>query len=397
MTVAKPILTPLVLWTMAIVSGLVVANNYYNQPLLGLIAEELSVTEEKVSQIAILTQLGYATGLLLIVPLGDMVWRKRLILIDLIFAFLFLILMMIAKEIWLLFVASFFIGVTSVVPQIFVPMVAELSSVEKRASQLGIVVSGLLVGILLSRTLSGFIGDFWGWRTMFGVAAGIVVAAWFAVYFLIPELKPQFKGTYGMLMRSVRQFALREPLLQLASFRGAMGFGALSAVFTTLVFHMEGAPFYASASVVGSFGLVGAIGALAAAFIGRFNQRFSLNRIIYISLFILLSSWVFIYFLGETYIGLVIGILLIDLGLQSLHIMNQTDYFSIQTKATSRLNTVYMVSYFVGGSLGTLLGGQAWKYMGWSGVSIVGLGFTLLALLAQILFSEKVKIKSMHS
>lgn len=340
-----------------------------------------------------MTQLGYATGLLLIVPLGDKVLRKKLILIDLLFACVFLVLMVVAQSLWVLFVASFFIGVTSVVPQIFVPMVAELSAPEKRATQLGMVVSGLLIGILLSRTLSGFVGDYWGWRIMFAVATGIVVLSWFAVYYLIPEVRPQFKGTYKALMRSVWQLAKREPLLQLASFRGAMGFGALSAVFTTLVFHMEGAPFYAGASVVGSFGLVGAVGALSAAFVGRLNKLLSLNVIIYASLLILLSSWVFIYFLGETYVGLIIGILLIDLGLQSLHIMNQTDYFSIPTKATSRLNTVYMVSYFVGGSLGTYFGAQAWKHAGWTGVCAVGLGFTLLALLAHGLFARRISKK----
>lgn len=384
-------LTPLVLWMMTIISGLVVANNYYNQPLLGLIADDFSVSEELASRISVLTQLGTACGLLFIIPLGDKLLRKRMILIDLFLIFFFLLWMTFAQQMWMLFVASFFIGITSVVPQIFVPMVAELSSTEKRATNIGMVMSGLLIGILLSRTISGVVGEYWGWRAMFGIATGLTLLIWSAVYFFIPEVRPNFKGSYAELMRSVWQLARSQPRLQLASFRGAMGFGAMSAVFTTLVFHMERAPFYAGASVVGSFGLVGAVGALAAAMVGRLNQRLSVNSLIGGSLIILLLSWVFIYFGGYTYAGLIVGVILMDLGLQSSHIMNQSDCFSIPTKATSRLNTVYMVSYFIGGSLGTYFGALAWKYAGWTGVSAVGFIFSALALLAHLLFAKKIR------
>lgn len=385
---AKPLLNTTILWLMTILSGLVVANNYYNQPLLGLIAAEFQVSEGTVSKISVLTQLGYACGLLFIVPLGDKMLRKRLILTDLIFVVAALLVMAFAKTLWMLYVASFFIGVTSVIPQIFVPMAAELSSPEKKSGNIGLVMSGLLMGILLSRFFSGIVGDYFGWRAMFEIAAGMMVITWMLVYRFLPELRPNFQGSYGALMQSVWHFAKTERKLQVAAFRGAMGFGAMSAVFTTLVFHMEGAPFYAGASVVGSFGLIGAVGALAAAFVGRFNQRFSVYQLIYFSILILLSSWVFIYFGQHSYIGLIIGIILIDLGLQSSHIMNQTDYFSIPTQATSRLNTVYMVCYFIGGSLGTYLAAMAWQHMGWAGVCLVGTSFSILAFLAHLFFGK---------
>ena len=381
-------LTTANLWLMAILSGLIVANNYYNQPLLGLIAADLQVSESSVSKIAVLTQIGYACGLLFIVPLGDKLWRKKLILVDLILVILALLFMARAQHVQGLFVASFIIGVTSVIPQLFVPMAAELSSPEKKSVNIGLVMSGLLIGILLSRFFSGVVGELWGWRRMFEIAVAMMVVSWLLVFRYLPELRPNFQGSYLSLMQSVWQLAKTQPVLRLASFRGAMGFGAMSAVFTTLVFHMEGEPFYAGSSVVGGFGLIGAVGALAAAFVGRLTQQFTRYQLIGYSLCILAGSWLFIYFGGYTYWGLIIGIILIDLGLQSSHIMNQSDFFALPIKATNRLNTVYMVSYFIGGSLGTYLGALGWQYAGWTGVCGVGILFSLLALGAHVLLGK---------
>jgi predicted MFS family arabinose efflux permease len=168
-----------------------------------------------------------------------------------------------------------------------------------------------------------------------------------------------------------------------------MAFGSLCALFTTLVFHMEKPPFNAGSSVVGSFGLAGAAGALAAARVGKLQKIFDLNRIIFYALTILLISWAFTYFAGETYWGLIVGVVLIDLGVQSGHIMNQTDFFLIKSTAVNRLNTVYMVSYFIGGSLGTWLASVAWQYYQWAGVCFVGTAMGILALAAHLIFRRK--------
>lgn len=379
-----------VIWLMAIISGLVVANNYYNQPLLGLISKDLNVSESAASKISMLTQIGYAIGLLLIVPLGDKFFRKRLILIDLFLVFGSLLWMTFATQLWMLYAASLLIGVTSVIPQLFIPIAAELSSDKEKSSNIGTVMSGLLLGILLSRFIGGIIGDVWGWRAMFGIAAGLMILVWFAVYKMLPEMQPNFKGTYKELMRSVAHLAKTQPILQLASFRGAMAFGSMCALFTTLVFHMEKPPFNAGASVVGSFGLAGAVGALAAAKVGKLQKFLDINRIISYSLLVVLGSWAFTYFAGETYWGLIVGVILVDLGVQSSHIMNQTNYFLIKSNAVNRLNTVYMVCYFIGGSLGTWLASIAWQYAQWEGVCFVGAAFGLLALIAHVLFCNKV-------
>lgn len=379
-----------VIWLMSIISGLVVANNYYNQPLLGLISKDLNVSESAASRISMLTQIGYAVGLLMIVPLGDKFLRKRLILIDLFLVFGSLLWMTFATQLWMLYAASLLIGVTSVIPQLFIPIAAELSSDKEKSSNIGTVMSGLLLGILLSRFIGGIVGDVWGWRAMFGIAAGLMILVWFAVYKMLPEMQPNFKGTYKELMRSVGHLAKTQPILQLASFRGAMAFGSMCALFTTLVFHMEKPPFNAGASVVGSFGLAGAVGALAAAKVGKLQKFLDINRIISYSLLVVLGSWAFTYFGGETYWGLIVGVILVDLGVQSSHIMNQTNYFLIKSNAVNRLNTVYMVCYFIGGSLGTWLASIAWQYAQWDGVCFVGASFGLLALIAHILFCNKV-------
>ncbi|SEG74021.1 MFS transporter [Sphingobacterium lactis] len=391
--VAHPKLSKSLLWLMTVVSGVVVANNYYNQPLLAEIANEFQVSEAAASRITVLTQLGYACGLLMIIPLGDKLFRKRLILVDLIFVMLALIWMALSDAIWMMAAASFLIGFSSVIPQLFVPMVADLSDEENRSSNIGMVMSGLLMGILLSRFIGGIVGDVWGWRSIYWGAAVMMVLSWGFIYRMLPEMKPNFKGNYGSLMKSVWDLARTQPILQLAAFRGAMSFASLCVVFTTLAFHLEQPPFEAGPSVAGSFGLIGAAGALAAAFVGRLNQHWSRNKIIAISLFLLLISWFFIYFLGNYYIGLVIGIVMIDLGLQASHIMNQSDYFAIKTPATSRLNTVYMVSYFIGGSFGSWVGGQAWSAAGWTGVCLVGVLFAVLGLVAHLLFANRLQKK----
>lgn len=389
MTNSKPLLSKPILWFLTIATGLIVANIYYNQPLLGLIAKDFQISESKVSKIAMLTQIGYAAGLLIIIPLGDKVSRKKLILISMFLTMILLLSMASATYFPLLYFISFAIGLTSVIPQLFVPMVAELSEEKNRTQNIGMVMSGLLIGILASRMISGVIGQHFGWRNMFYIAFALMLITTILIYWILPETKPNFNGTYKSLLQSVWHFAKTEPVLQLASFRGAMGFAGLSAIFTNLVFHLEEAPFFADASIAGLFGLAGAVGAIAAASVGKLTKYFEKNTIITVAIIIIMISWFFTYLLGNSYLGLAIGFILIDFGLQSMHIMNQSVFFSINLKATSRLNTVYMVSYFIGGSLGTFLGAIAWEYYGWTGVCFIGISFTFLAFVAHSFFKGR--------
>jgi len=385
----RPILTKPTLWLITLTTGIVVGNMYYNQPLLGLMAKDFQVTEAAISIIAILTQIGFAIGLLFIVPLGDMMQRKKLLLSIFLLIIASLFGVVLAPNLMLLYIASFMVGFSSVVPQMLVPLTAELSTPERRNSSIGMVMSGLLLGILLSRVVAGFIGDLYGWKAIFYIAIVLMIILMFLLAIKLPDVNPSFKGSYGQLMHSLIHLTKTQSVLRLSAFRGALGFAGFSGFWITLVFHLQEAPFHAGSAVAGSFGLIGAVGALAASLVGKIANRVSIDKIILIAICMLLISWVIFYFGGYSYIGLIIGVILIDLGLQTMHISNQSSFFALNLGATNRLNTVYMFSYFVGGSLGSFLASQAWKYFRWDGVVATGFTCTLLVLIAHLTFGKK--------
>ncbi|MBC3542123.1 MFS transporter [Rufibacter sp. H-1] len=371
---------------MTITTGLVVANLYYNQPLLGRISETFQVSEASAGSLAMLTQIGYAVGMLFIIPLGDMLRRKRLIMVDFAAIIIALLLAGFAVNIQMLMAASFLIGATSVVPQLLIPMAAHLAKPEARGRTVGFVMSGLLIGILLSRTISGFVGVHLGWRAMFYIAAGMMLVLWGALYFLLPEVHPDFKGTYKNLMKSLVHLIKEQPMLRLVAVRGALCYATFGAFWTTLVFLLEEPPFNAGSDVAGLFGLVGAGGALAAGYMGKLTDKGDAFTVTTISIAMIVVSYVVFGFSGSSIIGLVIGVILLDLGIQATHISNQTFIFSLIPEARNRLNTIYMVTYFAGGASGTFLASQAWHLWQWNGVVAVGLIFSSLALALHLLF-----------
>jgi predicted MFS family arabinose efflux permease len=334
MTVAahKPNLTNATLWIMTLTTGLVVANIYYNQPLLNDMANTYHVSNGKAGQVSMLTQIGYAVGMLFIVPLADMVKRKRLMLIDFAFVIAALLLTALAPNIHILILSGFLLGATSIIPQLLIPMGAHLAKPHERGKKIGFMMSGLLIGILLSRTLSGFIGAHFGWRTMFYIAAAIMIVMWVLIYFLLPEVEPDYKGTYKTLMRSLVHLFKSEPKLQLASLRGALCFACFSAFWTTLVFLLK-QQFNQGSDVAGAFGLVGAFGAIV----------------------------------------------------QATHISNQAIIFSLNPAARNRINTIYMVSYFIGGALGTFLATRVWGTYNWAGVCVIGITLSVITIIIHLL------------
>lgn len=380
-----------ILWLMAIGAGLVVANNYYNQPLLGVIAKELGESESATSKVAMFTQMGYAAGLLLIIPLGDMFRRKKIILIDFFFIILSLVVFALSKSLIVMLAASFCIGLTSVVPQIFVPIAAQLSRPEEKGRNVGIVMSGLLIGILGSRVFSGVVGEYLGWRNVFFIAAGLMIILAVLIAWMLPNMQPTFKGTYGQLMGSVIRYARSIPSLQLASLRGALGFASFSAFWTTLTFRLQEAPYFQGSDVAGSLGLFGIAGALAATLVGQASGKVNKNKLIAIATFLMIVSWGVFGMGDSTYIGIIVGIILLDMGLQAMHVTNQTIVLSSHPEAANRLNTVYMVSYFIGGSIGTFVGGKAWGAYGWNGVVFTGAFFVSLCLVVHLIISRKPK------
>ena len=376
------------LYLLSISAGLVVANLYYNQPLLHDIAVSLKVTDSQVSNVALSTQVGYALGLLMIIPLGDKVSNMKIIKFDFLILVLSLLGAALSQSLFLLIISSFLIGFTSTLPQLFLPMVAHLSNDEDRGRAIGIVMSGLLIGILGSRVLSGLVGEYFGWRSVFYGAATFMILLFVLLQAKLPVIQPKFGESYLKLMKSLWFYLKTEPTLRLATLRGALAFGSLSAFWTTLVFLMEDSFGYGSA-IAGGFGLFGIAGALAATIVGKLNSRVKKNTLIMAGGILILVSWLIFLISAHSLIGLIIGVVLIDLGVQAVHITNQNIVFSKNTEARNRVNTIYMVGFFIGGAAGTSLGALAWNSFGWTGVSILGLSFSAVILIVQVLTNKK--------
>lgn len=385
----QPKLTKGVLWLMTVSSCLVVANNYYNQPLLGDIAKEFGVSEAIANRVATATLFGYASGLFLLVPLGDMFQKKRLIIGDFILIILSLLAFTFSPNIIVMAVSGFFIGLSSVVPQMFVPLVAQLSDPKERSRNVGIVMSGLLVGILGSRVFSGLVGNSIGWRSVFYIAAAMMALLWLLIIFYLPDIKPTFFGTYKGLMKSIVVLIKKRTDLRIAALRGALSLASFQAFWTTLTFYLERPPFTAGSNVAGLLGIVGIGGAISASYVGRIADRTDKNIIITVSTILMIAAWVLFGFTAIGYIGLIVGIFILDVGLQSIHVTNQSIIFSRDEDATNRLNTVYMTCYFIGGSIGAYIGGVAWGYFGWLGTVFSGIIFVVLLLLIHLISSKR--------
>ena len=220
-----------ILWTLAIVAGISVANLYYNQPLLNMIRHDLGVSEFKTNLIAMVTQIGYALGLLFIIPLGDLYQRKKIIVTNFAILIVSLLTIALAPNIHIILIASFLTGICSVIPQIFVPIASQFSKPENKGRNVGIVISGLLTGILASRVISGFIGEVFGWREMYHIAAALMLICGIVVMKVLPDIRPTFKGKYSDLMKSLFLLLKEYPLLRIYSIRAALAFGSFLAMW----------------------------------------------------------------------------------------------------------------------------------------------------------------------
>ncbi|MCC8188284.1 MAG: MFS transporter [Bacteroides sp.] len=373
-----------VLVMLAVIAGMTVANLYYSQPLLNLIRHEFGVTEFTANFISMITQAGYAVGLLFIVPLGDMLRRRNIILSNFGILILALLGMALAPNIYYVWMASLLTGICSVMPQMFVPIASQISTPETKGRNIGFIISGLLTGILASRVVSGMVGDYFGWRTMYLIAAGLMLLCAIVIVLFLPDIRPTFQGTYRQLMGSIGRLVREEPRLRLSSLRAALAFGSFLAFWSTLAFKMELAPFYAGSHVIGLMGLCGIAGALSASFIGKYVRKIGVRPLNYLGCALHLAAWWLFWFSGNTYRGIIFGIIVIDIGMQCIQLGNQTSVFELRPGASNRINTVFMTTYFVGGALGTLLAGTAWQAWGWSGVVMVGVSLTLCSLLINV-------------
>ncbi len=368
------------IFLMAAAAGIAVANLYYIQPLLGEIARTFQVTEISMGFTSMLTQVGYALGMLLLLPLADIREKKSLIIIMLLCSTGSLVFMFFSFNMTMLSIAAFAVGFTSVVPQLIVPLAAQLAEPEERGRIIGSVMSGLLIGILLSRTLSGMIGEHFGWRAVYLLAACLMVLLAVLLGRFLPVCPAVSEMKYKELFKSMAGLVKSYPVLIEASVNGAMMFAAFSAFWTSLTFLLESSHYNMGADVAGLFGLVGVTGAVAAPIVGRIADKKSPKFTVGIGIIIVIVSYLCFFVLGFKLWGLVIGVILLDLGVQSCQISNQARVHALSNEARNRINTVYMVSYFLGGSLGSFLSSFNYVHFGWTGVCILGLLTQLIAV-----------------
>lgn len=363
---------------MAVSAAIVVANINYIQPIEADIARQFNLANAVVGAVAMLTQLGYAFGLLLIVPMGDIMNRRTLILRLLALAILSALLAFIAPNIWVYAAASLLIGVTSVAPQVIIPYAGFLAPQGQRGRVLGNILSGLLVGVLLSRTVSGVLASVLPWQDVYLIAAVMIALLGIVLIKKLPrDPVTAHTTTYRAMIKTVPQLVKQYPVLRAAAVNGFVLFGVSNIFWATLVFYLQHQYGWGSREA-GLLALLGVTGVLAAPLIGRLADRFRPRTIIGLGLVLSTVAYVVFILFGTRLAGLIVGIVILDLGTQFGQVANQTQIQNIASNASSRFNSVFMFGYFMGGALGSFFGNLLWDFAGWYGVC--GLGFVVLVV-----------------
>jgi predicted MFS family arabinose efflux permease len=363
-------------WLMAIICAFAVANLYYNQPILAEIAKSFDVSAAEVGWIPTLTQLGYASGLLLFVPLGDRVEQRRLIVIMLLSTAVTLFAAALSPNLHTLILASFAIGATTIVAQLLIPFATQLAPPSAQGKIIGNLMSALFVGILLARPIGGWIAEQFNWRGIYWLAGSVMVLLAIASTHLLPKYQPKSQLSYGALLRSLWELVKSQPALREASLIQAMLFGAFSVFWSTLAFLLTRPPYAYGSKAIGLFGLVGIAGILVAPLLGQLADRSTpktIRSMVGIAIVGAIAAYMIFWQLGTQIWGLIIGSILLNLSSQGALIANQVKIYSLDPNARSRLNTVFMVSTFLGASLGSIVGIYGWNLMQWTGVCIAGL------------------------
>lgn len=380
MTTKSQGLSPALIALMSVATGLTVASNYYAQPLLDTIACAFSLTAGQAGFIVTAAQLGYAAGLLFLVPLGDMFERRKMIVSMTLLAAAGMLITASSQSLAMMILGTALTGLFSVVAQILVPLAATLAAPEKRGKVVGTIMSGLLLGILLARTVAGLLASLGGWRTVYWVATVLMVIMALALWRGLPAVKQQTHLNYPQLLISVFTLFTRNKLLRTRALLGCFTFANFSILWTSMAFLLAAPPFNFSEGTIGLFGLAGAAGALGARPAGGLADKGKAHLTTTIGLILLLLSWIAVALGQFSLVALIVGILVLDLTVQGVHITNQSVVYRIYPDARNRLTAGYMTSYFIGGAAGSLLSAWAWQHGGWNGVCIAGATVGLLNL-----------------
>lgn len=370
---------------LATACGIIVANLYYAQPLIGLISNVIGLSNSSAGLIVTLTQIGYVVGLLFLVPLGDIVENKKLIIILLLLSAVALTATVFVKSAIMLLVASFFIGLGSVAAQVLVPFVSYLSSENARGRVVGNVMSGLLLGIMLARPISSLVADIWGWNAIFALSATVIIVLAFVLSKVLPTRKPKAKTNYIALLNSMWQLLRTTPILRRRAIYHACVFGTFSLFWTTVPLLLSSPAFHFSQTAIALYALVGITGAIAAPIGGRLADLGWTRPATGVALTVVIISLILPLFIQSSspfgIAVLVIAAILLDMGVSANLVLSQRLIFSLSPEIRSRLNGVFMAIFFLGGAVGSFIGGWAYALGGWNLTLWIGIAFPTIALL----------------
>ncbi|MEK4695264.1 MFS transporter [Bacillus sp. FSL M8-0063] len=362
--------------------GMSVANIYFAQPLLDQLSNEFGINHSIIGVVITVTQIFYGVGLLLLVPLGDLLNQRHLIVGQMLLSTTALVIVGTTSSSMVLFAGMALVGLLAVVTQTLVAFAATIASPRERGRVVGIVTSGIVIGILLARTFAGILTDVVGWRSVYLFSAALMLLMVFMFIKMLPNVEREVKSlSYPQLIRSVLTLFIQERTLRVRSVLAMLIFADFSILWTSLVLPLSTPPIALSHSAIGAFGLVGVAGALAAARAGKLADQGYGQRTTGIALALLLISWLFISYMEQSLIALVIGIILLDLAVQAIHVTNQTMILPLHTEARSRLTAGYMVFYSIGSAGGSIASTQIYAHFGWGGVSLLGASVSAFALL----------------
>ncbi|WP_406089141.1 MFS transporter [Streptomyces sp. NBC_01013] len=358
---------------MSVATGLAVAGNYFAQPLLDLIGRELGLGGTTAALVVTVAQGGYALGLILLVPLGDLMERRRLAVLLYAATAVFLLVSATAAHATVLLVGTALTALTSVGAQVVVPFAVSLAAPAERGKVVGTVMTGLLLGLLLARTASGALSEVGGWRTVYWVNAVLMALMALLLRLFLPRLSGDGGGlTYPGLLRSTVAMFRYEPLLRWRSCIGALSMASFSVLWTALTFLLVRSPYGWSESAIGLFGLVGAAGALSATVAGRLADRGRVQMVTGAGTLLLLASWAALAAGARSLVWLLIGVIALDLAHQAVLNSTQNVIYALRPEARNRINSAFMTSFFVGGAVGSALTSVIWVRGGWTGVCVLG-------------------------
>ncbi|MBF9130543.1 MFS transporter [Plantactinospora sp. S1510] len=364
----------------AVAAGAAIANLYWAQPLLGFIAADLHAGTATAGWLVTATQVGYAVGVLLLVPLGDVLDRRRFVPVMLLTSAAALLLCALAPSIGVLILAVGVLGVTTISGQVLTPLAGDLAGDAHRGRIVGVVGSGTLTGILASRAISGFVADAAGWRAIFGLAAGVAVLLAILLHRAIPPLAPRTRMPYPALIASVGGVVVRERAARWTLVLAATGFASFTLLWTALTFLLSGPPFEYPVPVIGSFGLAGLAGALVVQRAGRLHDRGWSLPATGAAWVLALGAFAVAAFAGRSVVLIVIVLIMIDVALQAQALLNRARLFAVSHVARSRLNTALGIGNFIGGALGSAAATVLWSVGGWTAVTTTGMGLCCFAL-----------------